>query len=170
MLWGCGMMYQWCYNHTAIFPVLMPWWLCFLCLLCERDPARSLEVDCVDQCVTTARDLSLPHCQEATVTKSVVSAWVKRSGPLLAPKLIWHVTPFFIRTHPLVIQRKAQYIDSCFLTLPFLGMTCSTHHAPDVSPLSCFLVPLEFRASAPGCFSKQIPWSGSQWSFDLECI
>ena len=48
-------------------------------------------------------------------------------------------------------------------------MTCSTHLAPDVSPLSYLLVPVEFFAPAPGRRpSKPIPLPGSQRSFDLD--
>lgn len=104
------MVLQWYHNCSCIHAMMV-----MLCVfpLCERDPALAWK----SMVWTNASPLpGICHCQEATVTKSVVCTCVK----LIGPKLIWNLmlytkdaqfcrsTPF-IHTHPFV-QRKTIYI------------------------------------------------------------
>ena len=127
MMWAdVWMVLQWYHNCSCIHAMMV---ILFVFPLCERDPALAWK----SMVWTNAPPLpGICHCQEATVTKSVVSTCVK----LIGPKLIWNLilytkdaqfcrsTPF-IHTHPFV-QRKTIYIyifciHCCFVTFAFFS-------------------------------------------------
>ena len=128
MMWDdVWMVLQWCDNFSCSHAMMV---MLFVFPLCERDPALAWK----SMVWTNASPLpGICHCQEATVTESIVSTCVK----LIGPKLIWHFlilytkdaqfcrsTPF-IHTHPFV-QRKTTYIyifciSCCFVTFAFFS-------------------------------------------------
>ena len=127
MMWAdVWMVLQWYHNCSCIHAMMV---ILFVFPLCERDPALAWK----SMVWTNASPLpGICHCQEATVTKSVVSTCAK----LIGPKLIWNLilytkdaqfcrsTPF-IHTHPFV-QRKTIYIyifciNCCFVTFAFFS-------------------------------------------------